>query len=222
MTQRGIAITSALPNVMIVRLPRMCNRCVLLAVVATLAISGCSQGEAHEPPPSAVAGRVVDSILPLEESLRRFRADLPEVTALAGGARSREELVRRFLAAIETRDTAAIRAMVVSRAEYAWLYYPTSVVSREPFDQMPQVNWFLGLADSQKGIARVLDRFGGSTLAASGYDCPEAPTMDGRLRFWHRCTVSIRHEGTTKRLRLFGSIAELDGHYKFYSYANDL
>ena len=201
----------------------MKNRYLFAFLVAIVAVGGCSQGEAHESPTPAVSsGRVVDSILPLEEALRRFRADLPEVTAFAGGAGSRDELVRRFLAAIESRDTAAIRAMVVSRAEYAWLYYPTSIVAREPYDQMPQLNWFLGLEDSQKGIARVLDRFGGSSLASSGYDCPEPPTMDGRLRFWHRCAVSIRDEGTSRRLRLFGSIAELDGHYKFYSYANDL
>jgi hypothetical protein len=201
----------------------MTNRSLFAFLVAILAIGGCSQGEAHESPTPAVSsGRVVDSILPLDEALRRFRADLPEVSTLAGGGDSRDELVRQFLAAVESRDTAAIRAMVVSRAEYAWLYYPTSIVSREPFDQMPQVNWFLGHEDSQKGIARVLDRFGGSTLAASGYDCPEAPAMDGRLRFWHQCTVSIRHAGTPRRLRLFGSIAELDGHFKFYSYANDL
>jgi len=191
--------------------------CILLATLA------CSSGEAREAalPPVTNVG-VVDSILPLEEALRRFRRDLVETTALKGGAASRDELVRRFVRAVEIRDTTALRQMLLSRAEYAWLYYPTSTFSREPYYQMPQLNWLLNVASSEKGITRVVTRFGGRSLEYAGYECPEIARTDGGLSFRDGCVLSFEQAGALRRMRLFGSIIERDGQYKFYSYANDL
>jgi hypothetical protein len=195
----------------------------VIAVLASALLSGCSSSEAREPGATdSTRGGVVDSILPLDEALRRFRADLTEVSALSGGADSRDELVRQFVRALETQDTAAIRALVLDRAEYAWLYYPASTFAREPFYQMPQLNWFLTVEDSRKGISRVMTRYGGTDLRFAGYACPDTAHVDGGMRFWHRCTVRFTQDGVKKAMRLFGSIAEHGGTYKFYSYANDL
>ncbi len=201
----------------------MIRRASLLLASAALA---CSSGEAREaregaPPQVATAG-VVDSILPLEEALLRFRADLVETTVLEGGAASRDELVRRFVSAVETHDTTALREMVLSRAEYAWLYYPASTFSREPHYQMPQLNWFLNVASSEKGITRVVTRYGGSSLEYAGYECPDIARTDGGLSFWDGCVLTSKQEDVLRRMRLFGSIIERGGQYKFYSYANDL
>lgn len=189
-------------------------------------VLACSSGEARDADlpqeRKAVAGAVVDSIFPLEEALRRFREGTPQVTRLEGAAPSRDALVARFIDAIQTRDTTAVRQMVLSRAEFAWLYYPTSTFSREPYYQMPQLTWFLNIQDSEKGITRVMERFGGTDLRFSGYECPESSRMDGELAFWDGCLLELEHGGGPRRLRLFGSIVELDGQYKLYSYANDL
>src|SRR5688500_1316517 len=69
---------------------------------------------------------VSDSALSREESLRRFRDGLGRVESLAPVARSREELVQRFARAVETRDSATLGALVLSRAEFGWLFYPTT------------------------------------------------------------------------------------------------
>ena len=193
------------------------------SLVFASAALACSSGEAREAgsPPVTTTG-VVDSILPLDEALRRFRTDLVQTTALEGGATARDELVRRFVRAVETRDTTALRQMVLSRAEFAWLYYPTSTFSREPYYQMPQLNWFLNAASSEKGITRVVERHGGRTLGFTGYQCPDSGRTDGGLFFWDRCVVSFEQEGVPRHMRLFGSIIERDGQYKFYSYENDL
>lgn len=192
-------------------------------VIAVLSIGGCSPSEARETgvAESPVAG-TIDSIIPVEEALRRFQADLPQVTELSGGAESRDALVRQFLHAVEVQDTAALRSLVLTRAEYGWLYYPGSAFAREPYYQMPQLNWFLNVEDSQKGITRVMTRYGGTDLRSSGYDCPQPERVDREFAFRDRCVVAFQHEGVEKRMRLFGSIVELNGHFKFYSYANDL
>lgn len=196
---------------------------IVAAVVATVVLA-CSSGEAREPAPvdAALPRTVVDSIFPVEEALRRFRVGIPEVAAFEGGAPTRDSLVAGFIAAVEALDTAAIRRKVLSRAEFAWLYYPTSTFAREPYYQMPNLTWFLNVEDSQKGITRVFARFGGMDLQYAGYACAPTARRDGGLSFWDRCLVDIEHEGRRRRLRLFGSIVELNGRFKFYSYANDL
>ena len=65
--------------------------------------------------------------------LAEFRAGLPEVTTLAGGAPSREALVTGLLAALAARDTATLHRLVLSRAEFAWLYYPTTQHALPPY-----------------------------------------------------------------------------------------
>lgn len=197
---------------------------MMLLAIAGIAMA-CSSGEAREtaaPAESATSTGVVDSIFPLDEALRRFRDGVPATAELTGGAASREALVRRFFGALESRDTATLRELVLTRAEFAWLYYPTSTFAREPFYQMPQVTWFLNVAGSEKGITRALERFGGPRTRLTGYDCPADTRSDGGLTFTDGCVVELVHAGESRRLRLFGSIVERDGRFKFYSYANDL
>src|ERR1700754_1736356 len=55
----------------------------------------------------AQPGYVIDSILPVEEELRRFRDAIggAPVTALSGGSPSRDALARRVVAAVTANDT---------------------------------------------------------------------------------------------------------------------
>jgi hypothetical protein len=87
---------------------------------------------------------------------------------------------------------------------------------------MPQLNWFLNVASSEKGITRVVTRYGGSSVEYAGYECPDFARTDGGLSFWDGCVLSSEQEDGLRRMRLFGSIIERGGQYKFYSYANDL
>lgn len=203
---------------------RTTSRRFVLLALAGLAIA-CSSGDAREtaaPESVTTSTGVVDSIFPLDEALRRFRDGVPATTELTGGAPSREALVQRFFAALESRDTATLRELVLTRAEFAWLYYPTSTFAREPFYQMPDVTWFLNVAGSEKGITRALERFGGPGTRFTGYECPADTRSDGGLTFIDGCVVELVRAGESRRLRLFGSIVERGGRFKFYSYANDL
>jgi hypothetical protein len=164
---------------------------------------------------------VVDSSLPLAEALRRFRVGLPIVTRLSGGAPTRAALVRRFVQAVEQRDTAAVRAMVLSRAEFAYLYYPYSPFTREPHEQMAGLVWLFTQANSSKGISRAFDRLGNRSLAYRGHRCDAQPGRQGPNLLWEGCVVRFGDGETASDVRLFGSILERDGQLKFVSYAND-
>jgi hypothetical protein len=163
----------------------------------------------------------VDSSMTLDEALRRFRVGLAPVEHLSGGAETREALVRRFVRALEHRDTAAVRAMALSRSEFAYLYYPHSPFTREPHKQMVGLVWFFTQRNSSKGITRAFDRLGGQELAYRGHRCDARPRRQGSNLVWQDCVVRLADGDQTDELRLFGSIVERDGRLKFVSYAND-
>jgi hypothetical protein len=189
---------------------------VLTAVVVG---SGCGDGEVR-----AESGgvRVVDSAVPIEVALERFRRDLPRPTGLSGGAVSREQLVRRFIAALEASDTAALRDMVVQKGEFAWLYYPTTVFSRRPYELPPDLLWFQMRGQTEKGASLLLSERAGAPLGYVGHDCA-LQRQEGSNTIHGHCVIRrVSTAGDTLRDRLFGLILERGGTYKFVSYANKL
>jgi hypothetical protein len=142
------------------------------AVVAAALLAACDArpdvARPETPVPAPAAAPSIDA------SLAEFRAGLPAVTALEGGAPTRDALVQRFVRAVERRDTLALRAMALSRAEFAYLYYPSTRYVRAPYELAPETLWFLSLQNSEKGIGRLVDRRGGAVARARG------PRLRGR------------------------------------------
>lgn len=187
-------------------------------VISAALLAGCSgtrEGSRVE--------QVIDSVVPREEALRRFRDGLAEVESLSGGAASREALVAMFVRALESRDTATLRSLVLTRAEFGWLYYPTSPMGLPPYDLPPELMWFQLDGRSRQGIATALEARGGRRLGYLGYQCPSPPATEGENRVWGPCTVRrLQAPGDTVDERLFGPIVERGGRYKFVSFANRL
>lgn len=174
--------------------------------------------------PAASQG-VVDSIFPVEEEIRRFRLELNGATAerLEHSAPSRDELVNRLIGAIERTDSAEIGRLMISAAEFLDLFYPDSPYARPPFRQNPAFVWFQIGQNSEKGIGRAVQRYGGRPANFSGYDCDPEPEIQGTNRLWNGCRVHWKPTADAAgTLRLFGTIIEREGRYKFVSYANDL
>jgi len=193
----------------------------LLGAAAIAALAACGSPDARADLPQS--GRVVDSILPREEALRRFREGLAPVDSLAGGAGSRDELVAAFVRAIAAADTAAIARMAVSRAEFAYLYYPTAVEGKPPYDLEPGLMWFTLYERSNEGARKVLTRYGGHPMHLLGYDCGKGKHREDRNTIYGPCAVRWKTEaGDTVSVRLISKILERDGRFKFLSYANPL
>lgn len=198
----------------------MTGRALLaLVVISALAACGSPDARAHLPE----SGRVVDSILPREEAVRRFREGLTPIDTLEGGATSRDALVAAFVGAIADADTAAIASLAVSRAEFAYLYYPTAVEGKPPYDLEPGLMWFMLYERSNEGARKALSRYGGDAMTLVGYDCGAERHREGENTIYGPCTVRWRTAaGDTVSVRLFSKILERDGRFKFLSYANKL
>lgn len=170
-------------------------------------------------------GYVVDSILPVEEELRRFRTALPgdSVVALSNGSRSREALVQRFVKSLARNDTTDLLAMVVGGREFADLYYPESPYMHAPYRQSPALAWSLIQNPSTSGLTRLVRRLGGKPITYVSQRCDPTIVHEGHNVRYTGCLVRIVDErGDTVTKRWFGSILERGGRFKFLSYTNQL
>jgi hypothetical protein len=167
-------------------------------------------------------GYVVDSILPRDEDLRRFRAAIPgpPPTALSGGRPSLRALMADYVAALAARDTAAVAALTVNRAEYAYLYFPDSQEEKHGFPVA--VAWLLSEEGSGKGVGRALERLGGTDARLVRADCGAAPKRQGRQAVWGPCRVTVRHRVGERTLPLANAVVERGGQFKLVSGANEL
>jgi hypothetical protein len=166
-------------------------------------------------------GYVIDSVRPIEVDLARFRENLGAPPAgLTGGGDTFDRLIGRFAAAVSMRDTVALRRMQVSAAEYAWLVYPSSPQIKPPYQQAPQIAWMLLRQSSDEGLARLVQRRGGTPLRIIGHSCDPNPVVEGENKFWRKCVVQTLDAGTNVTERLFGAVIERRGHFKFLSYQN--
>lgn len=173
--------------------------------------------------PPATAG-IVDSALPVTELMRRFRVGLDSTTRLdSGAAPSRDALLSRFERAVARRDSTALRAMALSRAEFAYLYYPGSMYVRPPYVTSPGIVWQLMHARSETGLRRLVTRVGGHELHVVAQTCETAPVVEGGNHYYRDCVLSYRRAAGAplEKKRLFGSLMERDGRWKIVSYAND-
>ncbi|MEO8621802.1 MAG: hypothetical protein ABI625_12105 [bacterium] len=172
----------------------------------------------------AQPGYVVDSILPPDEELRRFRAAFPgdRATALVGGSSSREALARRFVKAVAANDTSDLRTMAVHGREFADLYYPESPYSHPPYHQPPSFAWRMIQDPSSDGLTKLLKRLGGKPMTFVSEKCDPKTLHEGRTTRYAGCLVRVVGEqGDTATKRYFGSIIERGGQFKFLSYTND-
>ena len=197
-------------------------RLLLLATTA----AGCSTPDAApvRAQSAAVTRVTVDSALPTSDRLRRFRAtvsDRPD--SLRHASPDIDDLVQRWARAIQARDTAALNAMVLDRAEFAWLFYPTNKLALPPYEMPPALMWENILANSDAGARRAIDRLAGRPLVVQRVSCTQPAVQEGVNRVYERCVVTLRAGPETIRdARVFGTIIERNGRFKFLGYANRL
>ena len=188
---------------------------LVLACVAAAACVGRSDAGPHQ--------AQVDSLAPRAEQLARFREGLIEPTELTGGAASRDALVQRYVRALERADTAGLAALAITRAEFAFLYYPTSPEALPPYDLSPGLMWFMLEQNSRKGLLHALEERGGRPLGYVGYRCDAAPSRQGANTVWGPCLVRRRQAGgDVIDERLFALMLERNSRFKFVSLANKL
>ena len=165
----------------------------------------------------------VDSIFPMAEQLRRLRATIAvHPDTFTFGAPSRGELARRFVRAVARRDTAELVRLALDRAEFAWLFFEHHPYAKPPYESPPALLWYQITNESDQGVSRLLERFGGAVLALRQLRCPSPVERYGPVMLQQGCVLRVSLNGKAEEGRFFGSMVGRDGRYKFLSYANKL
>lgn len=200
-------------------------RLLFLSLTAVLGACGSGDRGASGTAAGAPSARgVVDSALPIPILLDRFRATMGDtIRTMQGGAATPDALVRKLITALAARDTATLRTLAFSRAEFAWLYYPHTGFVGPPYELGPELVWITQGAGSEKGAVRLLNRFGGKSLRFLGLSCPDSVERAGPNTLTRGCRTRFAvADSAPREMRLFGALLYRDGRYKFLSYANDL
>jgi hypothetical protein len=201
-------------------------RARILAATALVALSACIGADAAQSEDEILRqtpGYVVDTVHSPAEEIRRFQTGLAPVTTLSGGASDRDSLVRRYMDAMDAGDSLALRAMHLDRSEFGYIYFPDTKFATELYALPPGVVWFQITAGSNKGLTRASKALKGRGARYEGHSCNDTPEEYAGYRLWTECVVRMRVPGReVVSDRLFGSIIERQGQFKFVSYANGL
>ena len=194
-------------------------------VALALAAGATACRPPHETPAAAqqTSSSVVDSVMPRDVALQQFRECCARVDSLSGGALNPDALIHRFVRSIETRDTASLRALLLNRDEFAWLYYETTPQGLPPYNLSPALMWFLLEGNSGKGLGRALSEYGGRSFGYVDHACHSSVAHEGANAIVGPCIVRrVASSRDTVAVRLFGLLLERGGRWKFITYANKL
>lgn len=169
-----------------------------------------------------IPGYVVDSVFSPEEGLRRFQATVgaPRPARFAGGAADQETLLRRYWTALVRHDTLAIRALVVSHAEFAYLYLPESA----PFTSgmQPSAAWILYESQTGRGLSRAFREATARDGTITATVCRDQGRDEGRSRTFGPCGIVLRGAQRTDTLWIAATLVRRDGIVKFLGLDNAL
>lgn len=144
---------------------------------------------------------------------------------MSGGADSIEALLDRLQEGLEAEDRGALSAIRVSEDEYRNVIVPGSVQEGEP----PQIlseeasEYFYELLNGKSHFNRnaLLNEFGGKKLERKAYSFEKGEKRYADYTAYRRLSMElVDEEGRFYTLRT-GSIAEVDGQFKFISYIRD-
>lgn len=201
------------------RNPRCLRFGLLFSLLASPALLACRSGAGQ--PPSATA--TIDSVIPREVALERFRGGLQEPAGLVDGAPTRDSLFRLALRALTERDASLIRRLTLSRAEFAWYYYPSNPQAYPPYDLDPEMMWFLLLGNSDNGVRQALHAYGGRPLQYRDGRCEGDSSVQGENVLWGPCSLGYAEpDGHRGEERLLKVVILRGGKYKVVSWANKL
>ncbi len=168
------------------------------------------------------AGYVIDSVFSPAENLRRFQRTVATAppSRLEGGAPSTEALLRRYWALLAIGDTLGVAPLVVSRAEYAFLYAPAS--AEFAAGMPPHIGWEIILSQSGRGLTRALRTAQREPAPILATLCSDTARTVGTGTLYGPCGVVVRRASSTDTVWIAKSLFARDGRHKLLGLQNEL
>jgi hypothetical protein len=133
-----------------------------------------------------------------------------------------EDLARRVVEAVRTKDVPTLRDLRVSEKLYKEELCPAFLASKPRHTMNVDFHWNLLQVNALEGMREILNRYGGQPIEYRGLEDPDEIEEYGTFRLWRRVRVRIQLEGKEKEIsaRLFGAIVERNGRFKLLSYVS--
>jgi hypothetical protein len=148
-------------------------------------------------------------------------ATTPPARPLSGASPSLEALARNVVAAIAACDKKALEAARITEDEFRAYVWPELPASRVP-NVTAEFAWSQASINNHAGFERVLQNHKGRIYELVSIRFLGGVTSYTSFRVHNKAMLTIRDEtGSVRDVRLFGSVLELDGQYKLFSYVAD-
>jgi len=149
----------------------------------------------------------------------------PSAARLEHGAPSIDKLIDDFVQAINDRDKARLRQLRVTQEEYVALILPGSVEpgQRRPVYNQEEVEYLWGILNGKSIYAEagLLASFGGHHATVTEKDFRKGVKKYADYTAYKQLTLTLKDDKGTEATMRIGSIAEVDGQFKFISYVRD-
>jgi hypothetical protein len=177
-------------------------------------------------PVMLVALTVVGSFgRPVMANQRRAGSRASDVKELRGGSRSPQELVDKFLRALKEKDQNALRNLRVTQDEYRRIIVPGSVKPNEPPRKLVPdwIEFAWGSLDerSRHNERALVDTLGGMQLTVRDFVFDGGERQYAGYTAHRRLRVDLADNGGKDLSIETGSIAEVQGRYKFIAFMRD-
>ncbi|MBY0279092.1 hypothetical protein K2Z84_27480 [Candidatus Binatia bacterium] len=144
---------------------------------------------------------------------------------LSGGAASVDELLGRFVAAIEAKDVAALEALRVDETEYRKIIMPGSVKPGQPPQKLSaaadQYFWESLDTKSKYGGRALIAGYGGRKYRVTDVTWKKGVGEWAWFRCYDRLQLTMVDEDGAEHVLESGSVADVDGRFKFISFIRD-
>ena len=144
---------------------------------------------------------------------------------LQHGAPSLDELIDEFIAAINDRNKDRLRQLRVSQEEYLGLILPGSV---EPGERRGQYNqeeseylWGTLNGKSIYAEANLIASYGGHHAKVTAKEFRKGMKKYADYTAYKQLMLTLKDDKGTEATMRIGSVAEVDGQFKFISYVRD-
>jgi hypothetical protein len=148
----------------------------------------------------------------------------PRVT-LTDASPSIDDLVARFLDTLRRKDADGLRALRCTKSEYIGLILSGSVPDGAPLrewsEEVNDFYWSLLHTKSVYSEANILSTFGGGRYTRVAINYSKGTQKYATYTAYKQLELTVRDENGVEREIRIGSIAEVNGRYKFISFIRD-
>jgi hypothetical protein len=138
---------------------------------------------------------------------------------LVDAAPSLDALLDQFVDAVQRNDESALHALRVTEAEYTGIIVPWTVPAGQPQRQVPEQStrfyWTLLDAKSRDLVRLLLDQHGGKKLRRTTAEYTKGVQTYGGYTAYGQLRLHVLDEEGKDVLLRAGTIAEVNGQYKF-------